>query len=89
MDIPNTCGITFSCVMDVYNYYTRMEFLVVNWDKILMMNGLKSIIPTKEYFSGDDTEAWISIDFWFRQGVIVRMEEHELITNMGLYYDFF
>ncbi len=58
----------------------------MSWDDILLKNGLKSLFPTEEYFSNDDTEAWIMIDYWIREGIIVRLEEYDLISNQERFW---
>ena len=52
------------------------------WNKTLYRNNLKSIVPVEDYFSSDLTEAAIMIGFWRREGLIVSLEEHELINKV-------
>ena len=41
------------------------------WNSVLEINGYVSLIPIEEYFSNDMTEAWIMLDFWVTDGIIV------------------
>lgn len=46
-----------------------------NWEETLKLNGYRSLIPVREYFSTDMTEAWIMADMWINLGTIVKIEE--------------
>jgi hypothetical protein len=59
----------------------------MSWETSLARAGLKSLIPTEDYFSSDLTEASIMIGFWIREGVIVPMEEYDLIANAELFWE--
>jgi hypothetical protein len=44
------------------------------WERSLANHGYESLIPVREYFSRDLTEAWMMINFWIKDGVIRKKE---------------